>query len=349
MRRFAVLDALRCVLAMCVALGHAGLMPVFGPVGQDNGVLDLLARAWRTFAFGPPAVIAFFVISGFCIHYPFAERRENSPLGRFYARRYLRILAPAICTVALFKLLDPRAVVIGEGSILFHSTLWSIACEEIYYAAYPLLNRAGRAVGWGRLVLAAIIPMAALAWYYFPALDWNALGILPTALTLFPVWLAGCYLAEQVSSDKTVSTWRTIWCWRAAAWLVMWTALMLHFRTAIHQTLSGPFVGVFCYFWIREELRFCRVHEPWPLLVWGGRWSYSLYLIHPVVVILAARLAPDALNSPFEWLVVFGAILIASYLFYLTVERPSHRLARRIPLFPGEVAPAAAAGSTQSI
>jgi hypothetical protein len=63
LKRLLILDALRCVLAVCVAVGHVGMFPLFGPVGQPNPILDLMARGSRTLVFGPPAVIAFLVIS----------------------------------------------------------------------------------------------------------------------------------------------------------------------------------------------------------------------------------------------------------------------------------------------
>jgi hypothetical protein len=47
------------------AIGHAGFFPIFGPVGQNGGMLDFLCSG------GLPAVIVSFVISGFCIHYSF--------------------------------------------------------------------------------------------------------------------------------------------------------------------------------------------------------------------------------------------------------------------------------------
>jgi peptidoglycan/LPS O-acetylase OafA/YrhL len=338
-KRFLALDALRAILALCVALGHMGPFPLFGPVGQADPTLDLLARGWRTVVFGPPAVIAFFLISGFCIHYPFAQRKEACPLGRFYARRYIRILVPVVCTVALFKLLFPQTVLIGANSILFHSTLWSIVCEEIYYAVYPLLNRVGARFGWGAILAASAIPSLAVGWYYFPAIDWSAIGVFPTALTLFPVWLAGCYMAEHVSSLKQAYSPLHIWMWRLGAWAVMWAALYLQFHSSLHQTVTGPVVGAIYYFWIRAELCYYREREPWPILVWAGKWSYSLYLVHPIIIGVATGYLALSLGSRPQWLLVFGATLLGAYLFYLAVERPSHNLARRIPLFARPAAP----------
>jgi len=333
MKRFEILDALRAVLALDVAVGHIGMFPLFGSVHQPDATLTLLARGWATLAFGPPAVIAFFIISGFCVHYPFAANGSNCAIGRFYARRYLRILIPVVCVVGLFEVALPKqTVIIGPNSIIWDSTLWSLVCEEIYYAVYPFISRLARCTGWLPLVVAACLPMALIMWSFFPAIDWNDVGILATTFTLFPVWLAGCYLAENLPGrDKTISA-SQIWTWRFAAWASMWLALVLHFHSEFHQTVTGPFLGLVYYFWLRAELSYYRDRKPAASLVWAGRWSYSLYLVHPLAFALAATFGHLDKALRLDWLVAFAAMLAGSYVFYLAIERPSHRLARRVPL-----------------
>jgi peptidoglycan/LPS O-acetylase OafA/YrhL len=332
LRRYDVLDAIRIVLALTVTLGHAGLMPFFGAVDQPNAVLAVLARGFRTFMFGPPAVIAFFLISGFCIHYPFAASRSKCSFLPFYARRYIRILAPVVCTVVLFKVCFPETVVIGSNSILWGSTLWSVVCEEIYYATYPFLNRIFLVFSWTLVLALAFVSAAIVIWLGFPATDWQNIGIIATTVTLFPVWLLGCHLADQVSSLKLEYSSGGIWLWRFAAWFTMWLALVLRFHTIFHQTISGVVIGVIYYFWIRAEIAYHRHRTPWRLLVWGGHWSYSLYLIHPLAVQLLNWHDSSILRSNAGWIVAMMFILSSSYGFYLLVERPSHKLARRFPI-----------------
>jgi peptidoglycan/LPS O-acetylase OafA/YrhL len=331
-KRFHALDALRIVLALCVAVGHTEMFPLFGTVGSTIPALEPAARAWRTLVFGPAAVIAFFVISGFCIHYPFAETNEHCPAGRFYARRYIRILIPVLSVLALYRLTQPATVIVGRDSILWRSTLWSIVCEEIYYALYPWLQRLSRRIGWAQIVGASIIPAVAIVVWFFPATEWQDIGVAATALTLFPVWLSGCYLASRVPSLTSKYSAAQIWRIRAAAFLVMWTMLMLHSHTAIRQTASGLAVGAAYFYWIRAELCYYRDRAPWRFLVWGGAWSYSLYLIHPFAIDIGRRYLGLDLHSRVGWMLAMALVLATSYAFYLAVERPSHRLARRIPL-----------------
>jgi peptidoglycan/LPS O-acetylase OafA/YrhL len=333
LKRLYVIDALRCVLALWVAIGHAGAFPLFGPVGQHDGMLDLPARGVRTLVWGPPAVIVFFLISGFCIHYPFVKKTQKFPAARFYARRYLRILVPVIFTVAVFKILVPKTVVFGSNSILWYSTLWSVLCEEIYYAVYPLLNQLQSAVGWPNILKGAFSVAIPVALYYLPAQDWQDLGIINTAIVLLPVWLLGCYLAENLPSLAKEYSIRGIWIWRLCAWSTMWLAEILHFHGGIHQIQTGLWTGVIFYFWLRAEISYYRNRTPWSLLVWAGRWSYSLYLVHPIVISVCAAYGLLAFESRRNWIVVLTLILLASYAFYLVIERPSHHLAKKISLF----------------
>lgn len=336
MKRFEILDALRGILALDVTIGHLGVFPLFGSPHQSDYTLALLARAWNTTVFGPPAVVAFFIISGFCVHFPFAESGQVCAVGRFYARRYLRVLIPVIFVLALFKeTLPSQTILLGRDSIIWDSTLWSLVCEEIYYALYPALSRLARITGWRVIIGAACVPMAVVVWWFFPAIDWNGVGIIGTTLTLFPVWLSGCHLAENVVKlNGNHLTWK-IWAWRGIAWTTMWLALVLHFHTIFHQTTTGPLIGVVYYFWLRMELSYHVARKLASPLSWMGQWSYSLYLIHPIAIELCIKSGYLDLFAKLDWLAAFGITLLGAYVFYLLVERPSHRLARMIPLLDG--------------
>jgi peptidoglycan/LPS O-acetylase OafA/YrhL len=330
--RFSILDALRGVLALIVVLGHVGMPPLFGPIDQDNEVWRALARMWRTLAFGPPAVIAFFVISGFCIHYPFAKADAKLPVIRFYLRRYLRIGLPIVAVAIILFRIQPTVTLLGEKSVFWQSTLWSVLCEEVYYAFYPLILIAIRHFGLGPLIVSGLSSLAVIT-RTFPVVEWSEIGVISTSIVLLPVWLLGAYLAKWARSTrlarKEIAGFSVGW-WRAGAWALMWLALIFHFHSFLHQTVTGIIVGIYVYLWLRVELQISTT--PGPFLLWFGTWSYSLYLIHPLVISSAFRNGFDVSTSLVDWGLTMVSIFGFSYLFFLLIEAPSHALARRVSL-----------------
>src|SRR3954469_23098619 len=98
------LDALRGICAGIVFLSHWHLWSNFAPRGLVEGFIRRLgelthetvsALTWPTGGHHP-AVIGFFVLSGFCIHYPFERRAQAggaAPSWRdYFHRRFLRIM-----------------------------------------------------------------------------------------------------------------------------------------------------------------------------------------------------------------------------------------------------------------
>jgi peptidoglycan/LPS O-acetylase OafA/YrhL len=144
---YPVLDPLRFVLAFWVAVGHFEMLQLFGDPNTGVRLCFWFKRGWNTVVFGTPAVIVFFVISGFCIHLPFRGTAKID-VFRYYLRRYTRILLPIAGTLVIYRKLGARLTFWGEPSILCEPPLWSLACEEIYYALYPFLRWARNRIGW---------------------------------------------------------------------------------------------------------------------------------------------------------------------------------------------------------
>ena len=96
------------------------------------------------------------------------------------------------------------------------------------------------------------------------------------------------------------------------------------------------------FFWLRVEIISARLHGANRVLEWGGQWSYSIYLVHMLVLSGFGAVALPNLGYSLNWLLLMGSVLLASYLFYLLVERPGHFLARRASLLCRKSEPAKA-------
>ena len=326
---YPVLDALRFVLAFWVAVGHYEMLPLFGDPASGTGFWHLFKHGWNTVVFGTPAVIVFFVISGFCIHLPFRGAGKID-VPRYYLRRYTRILIPVAAALIIYRLMGDRLTLRGEHSILWESPLWSLACEEIYYALYPLLRWARNAIGWHRFLAVSFAASVLISVQHRTATNWHVFGPLGTALMLLPVWLLGCLLAEQAESLRESDGSVSIWFWRFFAWMGCWTAEMLHFKMHIPYTQTMLWFGVLAYFWVRQEIAHGKDSPPNRRLAAAGAWSYSLYLMHPKGESLVGYFLSGSLHGRLVWFIVMASGLSFSYLFYLAVERPSHNLARKI-------------------
>ena len=327
-RRFPILDALRIFLAFWVTMGHFGVFPLFAGVNTATTFGRTLVHGWSSMVWGVPAVIGFFVISGFCIHLPF-RHDEGLSVRSYYARRYIRILVPVAGAIIITWIIGDRQTIIGENSILWKSVLWSLFCEEIYYAVYPLARLVRKRFGWRMLLAPAFLLAIFIAAICPNALDGSAVGTLEVATILFPIWLLGCFLAEQSDKLDPIDSIWVVWRWRFFAWFGSWFFEMLRFKGKVPVAQVLLCFGILAYFWIKNELAYSTRHQPWAWLASAGLWSYSLYLIHGPAMSLFRKIPLPSLGYILDWCVSFGFILGLSYLFYLAVELPSHKLARR--------------------
>jgi peptidoglycan/LPS O-acetylase OafA/YrhL len=324
MKRIKGLDTLRFVAATWVVFSHFGGIPLPDTFGRAGGA-RLVRGAYNVLVSGPAAVIVFFVISGFCIHYPY-RNADRVNLLAFYSRRHVRILTPVAVAIALsiplkLELLD-----------LNHAILWSLLCEEIYYTIYPLLLIAKRRLGWKTLIGASYVFSYAAMLTNVSALDYPSFGAGLNWIVGLPCWLLGAALADRIDDtltrDATPSA-VSIWTWRAGALGLSAVACGLRFHTPIGYPWTLNLFALFCTAWLRKEIVRAERIGVSPLER-AGVFSYSIYLVHPhaeaLWKLLGISFAPAVLES-----IVRNIFIIAvCFVFYLVVEKPAHTLARRI-------------------
>jgi peptidoglycan/LPS O-acetylase OafA/YrhL len=335
-RHYLIIDALRFVLAFWVLMGHFGLPPIFAGASESDSLVRNLVHGYSSIVFGLPAVMCFFVISGFCIHLPF-RKGKRLPIGRFYARRYIRILIPVLAGVGIFRLSGNHHPLFGPTSVWWNSVLWSLLCEEIYYAIYPAMLPYLRKLGWVWLLVPSFACSTVFLVTHIYNRGWEDFGPLQTAAILYPVWILGCLLAEQSDSLAPITSDAEIWRWRFFVWACSWICEMLNFKARIYYPQTMVLFGVVAYFWLRKEIAFYidrqTTNRITSLLAVGGAWSYSLYLMHVPVMNIFEKFTVPNFGPLINWCISTGFILVCSYIFYLAVERPSHQLARKLGAF----------------
>jgi len=307
------LDTVRAFAALSVALAHI-LGPNLPGVLQGMGLSQGIAEFSKYLFTGHPAVIVFFVVSGFCIHYPYTRR--NLPVIAFTLARWMRIMPPALVAMLLAYLLHVEKYNFVDGFIL-----WSIVCELWYYSLYPFFLWLSRRVSFTlQFLLAMILSFALVAGLgsnqygaghiYGPALNW---------LVALPSWLLGCVLATNFQA-KTCSM-RSIILWRATVAMVAPVLYWLTMNTSVGYYLTMNLFALLVFVWIRAEINAPKCANS--LFERIGKWSYSIYLFHMVFLALVSRVV----NIPYmDFPVIFGLC----YLAYRMVEKPSHDYARSL-------------------
>jgi peptidoglycan/LPS O-acetylase OafA/YrhL len=237
-RRLDSIDALRGIAALMVAgyhiWGHYGVYP-FPSLGvvpwtKSAGILAYLVSPLR---WGYLGVGLFLVLSGFCIHLPYARKRVangsyNFEWRKFYLRRLWRLYpAYAVSVIGTFFLLLITAhgtdFVGGPptiGDLISHLTLthgyfdryfysivhvyWSLALEFQLYLEYPLFLYLFVKVGLTRSII--FLSIVSLAWRLIAlnvfhsqliSVAWTGpYAMMGFVLARMPEWLFGAWLAE---------------------------------------------------------------------------------------------------------------------------------------------------------
>lgn len=319
-------DSIRFILAFIVMLSHFD--NVYANSLKDSAHLPLkLIGIFLANAFdGTSAVIAFFIISGFVIHYP--SKNGISSVPSFWLRRFLRILIPL-------------AIIMVAGSFFDHpekTVTWSLFCELIYYAIYPLLLKINLTwktkfiITW--TVAAIVIAIGSyhdvLAFFkqtdnQYQGYYWQ-FGNYITWVIGLPCWLLGVLIAENIDQIKS-TPFSTVITYRIVVYLMSCFCCLAKFHLHLSYILSMNIFALLLYKWIETEIVYFKNNKPNLGLEKAGKFSYSLYLCHPIVFLLLKHFI---VFNNFTYPLFILLTILSAYLFYLLVERPSHQLARTI-------------------
>lgn len=303
------------------------------------------------------AVMLFFLVSGFCIHYPHAAEGRPLALRAYSGRRLLRIYPPYLAAVLFGVFVEavlshvyqqPRSSTatmlkslfmvqnfgLHAGQMAANPSLWSLPVEVELYAAYPLFlwlltRRGGR---WA-MGMAAAVSLLALGLSFNGSV--NALLNITNHFALYwIIWCAGAMLAEKVRKGQIAAWTPRMSLGMASLFLVAMLCSLRHLPSGvIDLAWAGFYFGVLYWGLAAAETMPSRVRQGMEKLAPLGLISYSLYLIHfPLFKLCGAVWVSHFGTKPANLLVPIGfcgmAVLLA-YLVYLCIEAPSHRFAQK--------------------
>lgn len=350
------LEALRGLLAVYVLLGHARWLLWDGHFRWIQEAhpwwANALAYAGAGLRYGHEAVICFFVLSGFFIHYRWVSSGQFA-VKDYAKRRAHRLIPPYALALLATMLLDtigwvffPSLYTAGTGDALLDDSfsrmtyspasiwpalallpgsmgrhfgtngpLWSLGYEFVYYAIYPLWLWTRIRLGrWAYLVGCAVAIAISLA---IPQ------AFVQAVFLMYPLWLAGAAMAEYMIGRRHAPK-PGLFALCALAGFVGF-----HFAKApyvvVPYLLFGVGIVAFAAGLPVAVLRL-RWHRA---LEWLGVRSYTIYISHfPFLALVSAATFELIGRRPAHgWLAllaVFAALAWCNGLWWLGERRFLH-------------------------
>ena len=361
--RLPALDALRGLAAVMVVFHHFYLTLPSPWLGIAHGWLDW--PGLRPIIIGRPAVILFFVLSGFVLTRSLQREAELS-LVKFVMRRCLRIYPPFLAAIALSGLLfaliapvrpstlsawfnaqwigAPDAAVlarhafsqaVGRDTTLDHP-IWSLVHEFRFSLVLPFIFMAVGRWGLRNVVLSGGV--ASIAGFFAATQDaidpsqhyggFLFVGGTPVGSIALTIYFSIYFITGMAVAMHFEA------CRRALAAVPAWlfacacvASLMLLSEWNELAAASGA-VGAILIAAVWSSAHRSLAMRP---LQWLGRISYSLYLVHLPVLLAVGHVLSGRAPILVIFVFAFVAALGLAQLLCAWVERPAILLAGRLP------------------
>jgi peptidoglycan/LPS O-acetylase OafA/YrhL len=230
------------------------------------------------FGFGHEAVILFFIVSGFSIHYSASKMNcldKNEIKGYFYRR--IRRIYPVFFISLIFSLF--ALYLIGESnsflrvlySFLFltdisagsisdpiqtNFPIWSLSYEMFYYLLYPILLLSIKKLGMNRAILYSVLLSVVFSTFGFIGIPNHLCNLLQYYWT----WTIGVFLADYILKNKPISLkWHSVIfvsCFafmftiekisvlRDWFWCLFFVSIFMLFLNSKKDVISRKFIGL---------------------------------------------------------------------------------------------------------
>lgn len=339
------LDGIRAISVLIVVLAHSGIEVVPGGLG----------------------VTIFFFLSGYLISTLMLSeyaRTAEIDIPKFYIRRVLRLMPPLLIALAiayaltfagvlgggitagglaaqLFYFANYYGIFFDPGNTVPDGTgiLWSLAVEEHFYIFYPLLLSLLLSNRVRPQVIAALLGVCCIIILFWRIHLVHTPGFDPIRTyyasdTRIDSIIYGCILAVAANPASAPRRAGTM---NSSQWLLLLGALGLMFGTLLYRSeafregarysLQGLALMPIFYFAIQFYDRWPFRCLNWPLVGRIGVYSYSIYLIHYVIIRCIWANAPAIAAKPY---LVFPIALVLSIAFAAAIDRYVDTYFRRL-------------------
>jgi peptidoglycan/LPS O-acetylase OafA/YrhL len=370
--RIASLDIVRGLAALSVFITHWNESTAQGasagwPDALVRGPDSLIRLVWTGGGIHP-GVIAFIVLSGFCIHLPLSRNPSASDAPGFwraYARRrawriepvYLlaTLLGFAAAIVAARSPLVPLPVVPGHWNafgvvatllgvtallqpcsraLFLHAgnePLGTVTREMLLYATYPFFLWLRRRRGAGAVLALALVAYTAVVVLRARGVD--PVRLHGSYLEFLLYWILGAAAAESLAEHPVRLGRESLLV--AASWIACFAFSFVVQVKGAHVVRTLLFaLSVAALLRLLVGWESAQTTPPGHLAGWFatiGERSYSLYAIHvPLLVFVLAGQHALGFDAQRGWgrWLSLPIIFAGTELVYRVVERPAHQLAR---------------------
>ena len=323
--RIPALDGLRGIAVLLVLLAHSSNVGLrLAPALDFSGV-------------GRTGVFLFFVLSAYLLSSQILQResreiRRPRTWVRYLVRRFLRVYPAYLAWICLYFGLRRTLVIepfsswtlgdVGEHLVLLRGDrhLWTIPVELRWYLALPPIVVALRLLGGVRSRALAVLLLALLARLRWPPDYPIALG------PYLPIFLAGVLAAVLAEAGIPHRRWGALFVVVGATGLALhlpalWGVDHRAFHLAFVRQAALAATLLFGLAWSGPSLR-----RPFELRVlrWIGSISYSAYLGHLFVLVVAERYCPGP--RPLAFIAFLGGSLLLGWISHIALERPFARI-----------------------